>query len=182
VELLRFVDDLRRQLLIASEAGGDDARGLAERLLAPLESSVRLVLLDALSAAADEITRELAPGSVDVRLRGLDPEFVVTPPPADQAADAPADRPAAGKAESALPSGTGGPAAGDGDEGTTARITLRLPEPVKLRVEQAAGRSGLSVNSWLVKAATNALGPQEVEHPPRSGAPSGGQRVTGWAR
>ncbi|WP_432167068.1 hypothetical protein [Streptomyces sp. bgisy031] len=36
-----------------------------------------------LSAAMDEITRELAPGSVDVRLRGLDPDFVVTPPPRD---------------------------------------------------------------------------------------------------
>ena len=35
------------------------------------------MLLEALSAAADEITRELAPGSVEVRLRAGDPEFVV---------------------------------------------------------------------------------------------------------
>ena len=36
------------------------------------------MLLEALSDAAGEITRELAPGSVEVRLRGRDPEFVVT--------------------------------------------------------------------------------------------------------
>jgi hypothetical protein len=57
---------------------GEDARALAERLTAPLEAATRLVLLNALSAAA-EITRELAPASVEVRLRGLDPNFVVTP-------------------------------------------------------------------------------------------------------
>ena len=38
------------------------------------------MLLDALSSAADEITRELAPGSVEVRLRGREPQFAVTPP------------------------------------------------------------------------------------------------------
>jgi hypothetical protein len=174
VDLIRFVDDLQQQLLVAALAGGEDARELAERLLAPLESSVRLVLLDALSAAADEITRELAPGSVDVRLRGRDPEFVVTSPPVDREPVAVAD--------ASVPSARGAPPVGDEDEGAMARITLRLPEPVKVRIEQAAGRSGLSVNSWLVAAATNALGPQAVDRRSAARAPSGGQRVTGWAR
>jgi hypothetical protein len=49
---------------VAAEAGGKDARALAERLTGPLESAVRLALLDALSAAADEITRDLAPRPV----------------------------------------------------------------------------------------------------------------------
>jgi hypothetical protein len=173
---MRFVDDLQRQLLAAAEAGGDDAREVAGRLLAPLESSLRLVLLDALSAAAGEITSELAPGSVEVRLRGLDPEFVVTSPPVD---DAPGTAAAAG---TAVPAGGAAPPAGDADEGAMARLTLRLPEPVKLRIEQAAGRSGLSVNSWLVNAATDALGPQDVERRPGSRTASGGQRITGWAR
>jgi hypothetical protein len=69
---------------------------LARRSTAALESAVRLMLLDALSAAADEITLELAPGSVEVRLRAGDPDFVVTPAPIDepdenalQSADAP---------------------------------------------------------------------------------------------
>ena len=56
-----------------------DAEALADRLTAPLDSAIRLALLEALSDAAQEITRELAPGSVDVRLRGRDPEFTVSP-------------------------------------------------------------------------------------------------------
>src|SRR3954452_18123970 len=83
MDLTPYVDTLRRELAVAAEAGGEDARQLAERLTAPLESATRLTLLNVLSAAMDEITRELAPGSVDVRLRGLDPDLVVPPPPAD---------------------------------------------------------------------------------------------------
>src|SRR5580704_2598023 len=83
MDLTQYVSDLRYQLAVAAEAGGEDARALAERLTAPLESATRLALLDALSAAADEITRDLAPGSVHVRLRGREPSFVVTPPPAE---------------------------------------------------------------------------------------------------
>lgn len=79
-----YVETLRHELIVAAEAGGPEAVALAERLTAPLDSAARLVLLEALSAAADEITLELAPGSVDVRLRGRDPESVVTPPLSDQ--------------------------------------------------------------------------------------------------
>ena len=61
MDLTPYVENLRRELAVAADAGGEDARALAERLIAPLESAVRLMLLDALSAAADEITRELAP-------------------------------------------------------------------------------------------------------------------------
>ena len=69
MDLMPYVENLRRQLAVAAEAGGPDARALAERLTGALESAARLALLEALSAAADEITRDLAPGSVDVRLR-----------------------------------------------------------------------------------------------------------------
>src|SRR6476469_4709420 len=84
MDLTQYVEKLRRDLAVAADAGGEDARALAERLTAPLESAIRLTLLEALSAAADEITRDLAPGSVEVRLRGREPGFVVTPPPAEQ--------------------------------------------------------------------------------------------------
>src|SRR5690348_10713715 len=80
MDLTSYVDNLRRDLATAAEAGGEEARVLAERLTAPLESAIRLALLDALSAAAAEITRDLAPGSVDLRLRGREPSFVVTAP------------------------------------------------------------------------------------------------------
>lgn len=112
MDLTPYVDTLRRELAVAAEAGGDEARELAERLTAPLEAATRLTMLNVLSAAMDEITRELAPGSVDVRLRGLDPDFVVTPPPTygDAAAEptAPAEpfrapAPASAEADEGVP-------------------------------------------------------------------------------
>src|SRR5512144_1757013 len=105
MELTPCVETLRRDLAVAAEAGGDDARALAERLTAPLESAIRLMLLDALSAAADEITRELAPGSVELRLRAGEPDFVVTPAPAEPAEPT---------------SGTPAPALPEADEAATA--------------------------------------------------------------
>src|SRR4028119_1174366 len=81
MDLTPFVEQLRRELALAAAAGGEEARALAERLTAPLESSVRLALLSALSAAAEELTGQLAPGSVDVRLRGGDSGVGVPPTP-----------------------------------------------------------------------------------------------------
>ena len=151
MDLTPYVESLRQHLLVAAEAGGDDAHRLAERLIAPLDSAAQLVLLDVLSAAASEITRDLAPGSVEVRLRGRQPDFVVTSPPVDERIDvgAPPD-------DDVAPSAARGQV-GEGDDGGTARITLRLPEHLKARVEEAAGRDGLSVNSWLVRAVADAV-------------------------
>src|SRR6478752_5338673 len=93
MDLSPYVDQLRRELVASAELGGDEARALAERLTGPLEASVRLAMLSALSAAAEEITSQLAPGSVDVRLRGGDIGFVVTPPPALEQDDEPEPEP-----------------------------------------------------------------------------------------
>ena len=166
MELTPYVETLRRDLAVAAEAGGDDARALAERLSATLESAIRLMLLDALSTAADEITRELAPGSVELRLRGGEPGFVVTPAPADEAAE-PEWEPAA----SALP---------DADQGATARINLRLPEQLKAGIEQAAARERMSVNTWLVRAAATAVANDDRR--PRQRGGRVGETFTGWVR
>src|SRR6188474_2717878 len=147
MDLGRYVENIHDQLTATAAAGGDDARALAERLVAPLDAALRLSLQDALSAAAEEITVELAPGSVELRLRGRIPEFVVTPPPADPTADD-ADVDDAGPA--ALP-------AADGDDDSIARINLRLPEYLKARIERAAAGEGLSVNSWLVRTSAAGL-------------------------
>ncbi len=174
-----YVEDIHRQLVIAAEAGGDDARALAERLAAPLELAIRLALQDALAAAAEEITCDLAPGSVEVRLRGRNPEFVVTLPPADLPE---------GGAELVSPDWAAGPIdlgaapAGEADEGGMSRINLRMPDHLKNRVEAAAGTEGLSVNAWLVRAAAAALQRAEPSRPPQPRAPTGAQRYTGWAR
>ena len=80
MDLRPYVETIHHQLIVAAEAGGDEARAVAERLTAAVDSTVRLALQDALVAAAEEITCELAPGSVELRLRGRDPEFVVRQP------------------------------------------------------------------------------------------------------
>ncbi|MGX2996355.1 hypothetical protein JNUCC64_19115 [Streptomyces sp. JNUCC 64] len=177
MDLTPYVDSLRRELAVAAEAGGKDARELAERLTAPLESATRLTMLNVLSAAMDEITRELAPGSVDVRLRGLDPDFVVTPP----STDGPALAPPAPAEPFTAPAPVAGPA--EGEEGGTARVNLRLPAHLKARAEEAAGREGLSVNAWLVRAVSAAVdGGAQPRQPQPGRAHSIGQSFTGWAR
>ncbi|MFC0598422.1 toxin-antitoxin system HicB family antitoxin [Streptomyces palmae] len=172
MDLTPYVETLRRELAVAAEAGGEEARELADRLTAPLESATRLTLLNVLSAAMDEITRELAPGSVDVRLRGLDPDFVVTPPPGDGGA-------LAAPAVPAEP--LKAPIPAEGDEGGTARVNLRLPAHLKARAEEAASREGLSVNAWLVRAVSAAVeGGTRPRTPEKS--QSIGQSFTGWVR
>jgi hypothetical protein len=185
MNLMPYVEYLRRELAVAAEAGGEDARALAERLTGPLESAARLVLLEALSAAADEITRDLAPGSVDVRLRGRDPAFVVTPPPAgppfDDAENGYETAPAGASTAGARPPAP--PAAPDADEGGTSRISLRVPEHLKPRIEEAAAREGFSVNAWLVRAVSAALEPDGGgHHSGRRGTAQIGRRYTGWVR
>ncbi|GGT13818.1 hypothetical protein [Streptomyces purpureus] len=178
MDLTPYVDHLRRELAVAANAGGDEARALAERLTAPLESAARLTLLNALSAASNEITRDLAPGSVDVRLRGLDPEFVVTAPLAAEGSGDVAPDVAAPMAPPVAPVA---PHAADGEEGGTARINFRLPAPLKARVEDAAGQEGLSVNAWLVRAVALALEPGGPAQP-AARATGSGKSYRGWVR
>ncbi|WP_327264882.1 toxin-antitoxin system HicB family antitoxin [Streptomyces sp. NBC_01232] len=174
MDLSPYVASLRNELAVAAEAGGEEARALAERITAPLESAARLTLLNALSDAMGEVTRELAPGSVDVRLRGLDPEFVVTAPPKEEPFVV------QGYEEAhALPAV---PVVPEGEDGTTARINLRLPGHIKARAEQAAAREGLSLNAWLVRAVSGALEPGGGRQSDAAAPQRGSSRksFTGW--
>ncbi|GAA5200624.1 hypothetical protein GCM10023322_78930 [Rugosimonospora acidiphila] len=172
MDLTPYIERVRQGLLAAADAIGEEGRALAERLVVPLDSEARLALLGALSEAADEITGEMAPGSVDLRLRGLDPSFVVTVPPAD-----PWSEPSGANMAPVVPATqTPGPE----DEGATARINFRPPEQLKARIEEAAAREGLSVNAWLVRAVGEVLdasGPRDKQR-----RPSGGRSFTGWVR
>lgn len=174
MDLTPYVDNLRRELAVAADAGGDEARALAERLSVPLESAARLTLLNVLSAAMSDVTRELAPGSVDVRLRGLDPEFVVTPPPAPE--------PVREEREPVVAPVVAAPPAVEADDGTMVRINLRLPAHLKGRAESAAAAEGLSVNAWLVRAVSVALDGGGRASAPGRGKDSGGRGFTGWVR
>ena len=162
MDLGQYVNDLQRQLLESAENGTDDTRAVAERLVAGLDSAARLVLLDVLSAAAGEITRDLAPGSVDLRLRGREVEFVVTQASTEADSD---DEPATSV---------------DLDDVSTSRTTLRLPDALKAKVDEAAIADGLSVNTWLVRAVAAALQPKQRRSAQRTLRT--GDSFTGWAR
>jgi hypothetical protein len=173
MDLTSYVTNLGREFATLAEAGGDESRALVERLTGSLESAIRMTLLDALSAAADEITRDLAPGSVELRLRGRDPNFVVTTP---------ADRPeSAGQSASTPADGTADSGLLIAEDGPAARINVRLPEQLKTAVEEAAAKEGRSVNAWLVRAA--AAGLQRDQRPePAGGGKRTKQQFTGWVR
>jgi HicB-like protein involved in pilus formation len=169
MNLAVYVETLRGQLVAAAASGGPESRAAVERLAPGLEAAMRVVLLEALSAAADEITRELAPGAVEVRLRGSDPDFVVTQPAYEAGDVAPFGSAAS---PTVVPAGD--------DEGGTSRLNLRLPESLKVKIDEAARREGLSLNAWLVRAAAVAVEGAPAQMPRRS--PTGSRKYTGWLR
>jgi len=162
MDLSEYAEALRRELTNITRFAGDDVSRAAEMLAESLDSSVRLALLDVLSAAADEITARLEGAVIDVRLSGMEPEFVVTIEHEEQE------------------DGTEPGSADGADDAGQARITLRIPEGLKARLESAAAASGTSVNAWLVRAITRALEtPAGRSQKPR---PTLGKRYTGFAR
>lgn len=177
MDVTSYVSNLGREFATLADVGGDESRAMVERLTGPLESAIRMTLLDALSAAADEITRDLAPGSVELRLRGRDPNFVVALPPAE---------PLGLSAEDAPPTADSAP---DSDlliaeDGPAARINVRMPEQLKAAIEEAAAREGRSVNAWLARAAAAALQRSERDQRPEplSSGKRAKQHFTGWVR
>ena len=149
MELTPFVERLRRDLSDAAAAGGPEAQAAAERLALALDPATRMMLLEALSQAAAEITGELDREAVDVRMSGREPEFVVTRvEPAGPAA---------------LPAPPAPPVPPDPEDDSQSRITLRLPESVKVRAEEAANGIGQSLNAWLVDAVRDALDGRRID-------------------
>ncbi len=129
---------------------GDDATARAAGLLSvALESSFSRQLQDVLAEAALELNAQLDSGHVEIRIAGRDPELVLV------REDGSAPEPI--------------------DEAYAARITLRLPESLKQRIESVASREGASVNTWLVQAL------QRSVESPRSTS-SGRNRLTGYGR
>jgi hypothetical protein len=164
MQIATHVEKLQRQLAAAAAPETAEA---AARLAAALEPAARLAILEALSEAVGEITRELAPGSVDLRLRGREVDFVIARHEPESAVEAASN-----------PSGPvvlAGAASDDPDD-ATARTTLRLPDSLKARAEAAAAAEGLSLNMWLVRAVAAAVEPAP---PPARGSSSA---YTGWVR
>jgi hypothetical protein len=163
MELSGYLGKLREELVSLTRFAGEDVARTAGLLAEALDSSVRLTLLDVLSAAAEEVTARLGDAVVEVRLADGEPTFVVVTAPPEEEHEEP-----------------GPAAAAETDEAGTARITLRLPDTLKANIEAAAAREGVSVNTWLVRAASRALRPAPAGR--QSGRWSPGQRITGYAR
>jgi hypothetical protein len=186
MDLNAYVGNLGREFATLAEAGGEEARAVVERLTGPLESAIRMTLLEVLSAAADEITRDLAPGSVELRLRGRDPGFVVTapPPPPPAPAGSPGSPESPGSPWSPAEPGPATIGPDFGEDGPAARINVRMPEQLKAAIEEAAAREGRSVNAWLSRAAAAALhrADRDQRAEPRPSTQQARQAFTGWVR
>lgn len=157
MDLEPFLAQLRRDLTAAAQTGGDEIRTAAAHLVAALDPAARLVLLDVLVTAADELT-SAGDATIEVRLRGRDVDLVVHQPAT----------PALDPADAAPPP--------DPDD-ATARVSLRLPETLKSRAEARATAEGISLNTWLVRtvaAGVDGRGGRRGQGP--------GTRLTGWAR
>ena len=116
---------------------------------------------------AAEVTAAGDLGSVEIRMHGREPQVVVTPTVEPE------------------PVEVAPPPTGDDDEGGTARVTLRLPEALKVQAEESAGIQNISVNAWLVRAVSAALRGYGDDQSARSTTTSGGRpgrKISGFAR
>jgi hypothetical protein len=146
-----YVQALREDLARVAAVGDESTARAAELLAVALESALGRRLLEALGEAALELSSQLEDGRVEVRFAGSDPELVLVRDEAETAVE---------------------PA----DEAFTARITLRLPESLKARLEAAAAREGVSVNTWLVQALSR------HHDAPRASSGGSRRRLTGYGR
>jgi len=147
-----YVQALREDLARIAAVGDESTARAAELLAVALESAIGRRLLEALGEAALELNGQLDEGRVEVRFAGSDPELVFV-----RDEEAPAAEPA--------------------DEAFTARITLRLPESLKGRLEAIASVHGVSVNTWIVQSLSRTSEPR-----PSAGGSSSRRRLTGYGR
>ena len=145
-----YVDALLSDLEAMASLGDEAVADAAQRLSQTLRASAGLRLLDLLGEAALEVSAQLPSGHVEVRLAGQEPSLVyVDEEPAE-------------------------PAPAAAEDSASARITLRLSEALKISVEAAATREGISVNTWIVRALNRAASaPTTVRR--------SGRRLTGYA-
>lgn len=164
MQLDTYVTQVQDQLAAAAALGDDRVREIAGSLVNAAQPAVRLAILGALAAAADEITAALldAPGAptVGVRLDTDEIRIAVTGTEVESAQAAQPQR------------------ADEGD--ASARISLRLSEALKADVDAAATAAGVSVNTWLVRAASAALQPASGHHHGGNRRQINAQHVTGW--
>lgn len=159
MQLSSIIEGISEDLRRAGAVGGEETRRIAELLVASVENSVGLRVLDALQEAARELGDSLPGAVVDVRMQGRDPILSLS---------------------IAQPTDLGGREGGeDYSDDELARITLRLPEGLKNQVERAAAKAGASINAWIVSAVARGLeGPVGFTQPARRMP----RRMTGYVQ
>lgn len=140
---------LRADLMSLASIGDEATTVVAQRLADAMTGPVTVRLFELFSQLAAELDRALPEGRVEVRLLGQDAELVYV--------------------EDAQPPD-------DAEGEANARITLRLPEPLKNRIETAAAKEGVSVNTYIVRT----LGQRSRVAARSSGGV--GHRLTGHGR
>ncbi len=150
MQMAHHLHAIQEDLAAAAALAADEPTAeAARRLSQALGSSLHLRLLDIVSEAAAELSAAV-PGRIDVRLAGRDPDLVYVEDEEEPA-----------------------PSAAAGDDALSARITLRLPESLKLQIEVAASSENASVNSWIIRALARGLESRSTR--------STGRRLTGYA-
>lgn len=144
MELNRYTTRFRDDLVAAAALGDEKTKATAEALAAAAESSARLMLLEALSACAQEVSDKLGDWTVHISLDGTDAVVDVRRIPTD-------------KQHGRRPDTDDPIQAFENLTGDISRVTLRLVEEMKARAEEAAAESGQSLNSWLSNAVQGAL-------------------------
>jgi hypothetical protein len=173
MELSPYIESVRAGVVNASSLADEQTQHVAQRLGTAIESSTRLALIQALSDAAGTISAELAPSSVELRMVGQDPEFVVSLQTAEAEPTLLMPEPESASEETA-----------EAEDEPVARITLRLPQSVKARVDEVASSEGISTNAWLIRAVMDALSERsgsrpEWPQPPRPPMPPSPEMIFG---
>jgi hypothetical protein len=173
MELSPYIESVRAGVVNASSLADEQTQHVAQRLGTAIESSTRLALIQALSDAAGTISAELAPSSVELRMVGQDPEFVVSLQTAEAEPTLLMPEPESASEETA-----------EAEDEPVARITLRLPQSVKARVDEVASSEGISTNAWLIRAVMDALSERsgsrpEWPQPPRPPMPPSPDMIFG---
>ena len=145
-----IIQALREDLVRVAALGDENTSRAAELLSVALESSLGRRIQDALAEAALELNEQLESSHVELRVAGHDLQLVLV------------------REDGSVPE--------QADEAYSARITLRLPESLKQKVESAAARDGASVNTWLVQALQRAVEPR------RTSSHGSRNRLTGYGR
>lgn len=193
MDLRQVTRSVQEQLATTAAVADEPTRRAAELLSVSLDPAVRLALQDAIGQVAAEVSAEIAPGRVDLTLRGGELEIRVVPPAAATADAMPAPPgppmppgPPATPAPPAPPApGVPAPSAAEEPEAGSSRVSFRPPQHLKSRLEQAAEAEGLSMNAYLVRALTAHLEAPHGPDPsasPRSHTDTrhGAGRTSGW--